>query len=65
MVYADATASGRSLAFVEELIREQVLTTYGNTHTEASATGRRTTALRSRHRSIKAASDRVVLSGMW
>ena len=52
MVYADATASGRSLAFVEELIREQVLTTYGNTHTEASATGRRTTALRAEARQI-------------
>ena len=46
MVYADATASGRSLTFVEDFIRDQVLPLYGNTHTEASATGRRTTALR-------------------
>jgi selenocysteine lyase/cysteine desulfurase len=52
MVYADATASGRSLAFVEDLIREQVLPTYANTHTEASATGRRTTALREDARRI-------------
>ncbi len=52
MVYADATASGRSLAFVEELIREQVLPTYANTHTEASATGRRTTELREDARRI-------------
>ena len=52
MVYADATASGRSLAFVEDLIREQVLPTYANTHTEASATGRRTTELREEARRI-------------
>jgi selenocysteine lyase/cysteine desulfurase len=52
MVYADATASGRSLAFFEELIREHVLPTYANTHTEASATGRRTTELREEARRI-------------
>ena len=40
VVYADATASGRSLGFVEDIVREHVLPTYGNTHTEASAVGR-------------------------
>ncbi len=50
MVYADATASGRALAFVEDLIRERVLPFYGNTHTEASATGLRTTRLREQAR---------------
>ena len=40
MVYADATASGRSLEFVEDFIRDTVLPLYGNTHTEASAVGR-------------------------
>jgi selenocysteine lyase/cysteine desulfurase len=52
MVYADATASGRSLRFIEDLVREQVLPTYANTHTEASATGRRTTALREEARRV-------------
>lgn len=52
MVYADATASGRSLGFVEDFIREQVLPMYANTHTEASATGRWTTELREHARAV-------------
>ena len=68
-VYADATASGRSLAFVEDIIRQHVLPTYGNTHTEASAAGRRTTALREQargiiHRAVGAgAQDAVIFCG--
>ena len=66
MVYADATASGRSLTFVEDFIRDQVLPMYANTHTEASATGRRTTALREEargviHRAVNGGDDDVVL----
>jgi selenocysteine lyase/cysteine desulfurase len=50
LVYADATASGRALTCVEDFIRARVLPAYGNTHTEASAVGRRTTALREQAR---------------
>ncbi|MFN2287294.1 MAG: aminotransferase class V-fold PLP-dependent enzyme [Chromatocurvus sp.] len=46
LVYADYTASGRSLDFIERAIREQVLPYYANTHTEASLTGAQTTQLR-------------------
>jgi selenocysteine lyase/cysteine desulfurase len=52
MVYADATASGRSLTFVEDFIRDRVLPMYANTHTEASATGRVTTAMREEARAV-------------
>ena len=50
LVYADYTASGRSLGFVEDYIREQVLPFYANTHTETSFTGAQTTALREQAR---------------
>src|SRR5215831_18785790 len=56
MVYADHTASGRSLAFIEDYLREAVLPWYANTHTEASATGRQTTRLREEARAIVHAS---------
>ena len=50
ITYADHTASGRSLSFIEDYIRDQVLPWYANTHTEASGTGRRTTQLREQAR---------------
>ncbi len=46
LIYADFIASGRALAQVEDFIRDEVLPFYANTHTEASFTGARTTALR-------------------
>ena len=46
LTYADYTASGRSLDFIEDFIRDAVLPWYANTHTESSGTGRRTTRLR-------------------
>ncbi|MBY6189476.1 aminotransferase class V-fold PLP-dependent enzyme [Microbulbifer agarilyticus] len=51
LVYADYTASGRALQFVEDAIRNKVLPWYANTHTETSATGRQTMAFREQARS--------------
>ena len=66
LVYADWTASGRSLEFVEDDIRDAVLPLYANTHTEASATGRQTTRLREDarrivHRAVGGGDDDVVV----
>ena len=46
VTYADYTASGRSLTFIEDYIRHVVLPLYANTHTESSGTGLQTTRLR-------------------
>jgi selenocysteine lyase/cysteine desulfurase len=52
VTYADYTASGRALSFLEDFIREEVLPSYANTHTESSATGLQTTRLREDARAI-------------
>lgn len=46
VTYADYTASGRSISFIEDFIRETVLPLYANTHTESSGTGLQTTRFR-------------------
>ncbi|MEO9273331.1 aminotransferase class V-fold PLP-dependent enzyme [Marinomonas sp. 5E14-1] len=50
LTYADYTASGRSLDFIEDAIQQHVLPFYANTHTEANATGQQTTAFREQAR---------------
>ena len=57
LVYADYTASGRALTFVEDYIRDAVLPLYANTHTESSGTGLQTTRFREEAR-------RLVLEGV-
>lgn len=52
IIYADYTASGRALDFVEDFVRLQVLPRYANTHTESSGTGLYTTRLRERSRRL-------------
>ena len=52
VVYADYTASGRALTFVEDYVRDVVLPLYANTHTESSGTGLQTTRLREEAREI-------------
>jgi selenocysteine lyase/cysteine desulfurase len=66
VTYADYTASGRSLTFIEDYIRDIVLPLYANTHTESSGTGLQTTRFREDARRIikrcvNANDDHVVL----
>ena len=66
VVYADYTASGRALSFVERFVSREVLPLYANTHTESSATGLQTTRLREDarriiHRAVGGTADDVVI----
>lgn len=69
LVYADYTASGRALDFIEDYLQRNVLPYYANTHTEASYTGAQTTALREQSRQIirqavmGSAEDKVIFCG--
>ncbi len=46
VTYCDYTATGRSLSFIEDFIRDEVLTEYGNTHTTSTITSLQTTLFR-------------------
>jgi selenocysteine lyase/cysteine desulfurase len=69
LVYADYTASGRSLGFIEEYLHALVLPFYANTHTETNCTGATTTAWRESARCMikgavnGSANDRVIFCG--
>ena len=52
VTYADYTASGRSLSFIEDYLRDEVMPLYANTHTETSGTGLQTTRFREEAREI-------------
>jgi len=52
VTYADYTASGRSVSFIEDFMRDHVMPTYANTHSESSGTGLQTTRFREDAREI-------------
>lgn len=51
-VYADFSASGKALSFIEEYLRKEVLPIYSNTHTSSSFVGIQTSCYREEARGI-------------
>lgn len=69
ITYADYIASGRSLTFIEDFIRKEILPVYANTHTTTSFTGLQATLFRYEARemilkAVNGAKDhKVIFSG--
>ncbi|MDI3288428.1 aminotransferase class V-fold PLP-dependent enzyme [Polyangium sp. 15x6] len=66
LVYANETASGRSLRFLEEFLRNEVMPLHANAHAESSGTGTQTSLLREDareiiHESVGGGSDDIVI----
>ena len=64
VTYADYTASGRALSFIEDYLRDAVLPLYANTHTESSGTGLQTSRASARRRAGSSATPSVAPTTM-
>lgn len=63
LLYADYTASGKNLTFIEDYIQNSVLPLYGNTHTTTSITGLQSTCFRHEARQIIAEAANAKITG--